>query len=56
MDKFNVGIRFNDEVAKYMSLEYDTDTATCTVHLEALFEGQTVHLIGIIDHWEPIVD
>ena len=54
MANYNAGIRFNDVVAKYMFLEFDSDTATCTVHLEGNIDGAKIRMKATIysDMWE----
>lgn len=54
MANFNVGIRFNDVMAKYMFLEFDSDTGTCEVHIEGNDHGATVRMKATIypDMWE----
>lgn len=54
MANFNAGVRFNDEIAKYMSFEYDTLNGTCVVHIEGNIEGEVVRMKGTITSsmWE----
>lgn len=54
MANFNVGIRFNDLMAKYMFLEFDSDTGTCELHLESDDHGATMRMKATIspDMWE----
>ena len=43
MANYNAGIRFNDVMAKYMFLEFDSHTGTCTVHIEGDKHGATIY-------------